>query len=346
MSTFSLIRESTGGATIVQDGLERFFGGNTSPGFTVKGNTIVLEIGRYTYKISTTDTISIDSGSGPASFSGTISQLKAAIKPVFPKANTGSSGSGNDADAQTFFISLEANAIELDSTQKGAVIQLVKDFKSAGVWAKMLAIYPFIAGLPSSFKFNLKDPRDLDAAYRLTFVGSPTYSGNGVTWNGATQYADTHLVASAVLGQNNKHISYYNRSIGQTACLMGAGSASSADGLFPNYANGGENYSALSCSTNLKTGGVSQGFHLVSRLSPASFSYYRNGGNSVTENTVSDLNPAVSFTIGARNTPTGTQQHTPTNCAFATIGNGLTALEVAAMYTAVQAYQTTLNRNV
>lgn len=94
MSVFSLIKESTGGVTIKQDGAERFFGSQVAPDFYVKGNTIVLTIGRYEYKISTSDNISIDSGSGLSVFSGTITQLKEAVKPVFYKANSGTGGTG------------------------------------------------------------------------------------------------------------------------------------------------------------------------------------------------------------------------------------------------------------
>jgi hypothetical protein len=42
----------------------------------------------------------------------------------------------------------------------------------------------------------------------------------------------------------------------------------------------------------------------------------------------------------------GVQYYTDRECAFASIGDGLTDTEAANFYTAVQAYQTTLSRQV
>ena len=54
----------------------------------------------------------------------------------------------------------------------------------------MKALYPFVGGTATSHKFNLKDPRDLDAAFRLQFNGGWTHNSNGVTPNGTNGYAD------------------------------------------------------------------------------------------------------------------------------------------------------------
>ena len=48
-----------------------------------------------------------------------------------------------------------------------AVNNLVLDLKKYGLWTKMKAIYPIVGGNAWSHKFNLKDPRDVDSAYRL-----------------------------------------------------------------------------------------------------------------------------------------------------------------------------------
>ena len=51
----------------------------------------------------------------------------------------------------------------------------------------------------------------------------------------------------------------------------------------------------------------------------------------------------VSVTFNSLGTPSG---YTTKQCAFASIGSGLTDTEAANFYTAVQAFQTTLGRNV
>ena len=86
-----------------------------------------------------------------------------------------------DDDAGAF---LQAANIQ-DSTQQAAINQLVLDLKDAGLWTKFYAIYPFIGGTASTHKWNLKDPRDLNAAYRLTFSGGITHSSGGIKGKGS-----------------------------------------------------------------------------------------------------------------------------------------------------------------
>ena len=94
---------------------------------------------------------------------------------------------GIDADALAF---ITAAAIT-DATQQTAIDTLVKGMKADGIWTKMKAIYPFVGGTATTHKWNLKDPRDLDAAFRLVFNGGWTHSSNGALPNGTNGYADT-----------------------------------------------------------------------------------------------------------------------------------------------------------
>ena len=116
-------------------------------------------------------------------------------------------GAGTDADAQAF---ITAAAIT-DATQQSAINTLVVDLKTYGIWTKMKAMYPFVGGTASAHKFNLKDPRDLNAAFRLVFSGGWTHNSNGALPNGTNGYADTFLTPSTSLLQNSSHISYYSR---------------------------------------------------------------------------------------------------------------------------------------
>lgn len=76
----------------------------------------------------------------------------------------------------------------------------VKAGKSAGWWAKMAAIYPLILNTAASQKWNLKDPRDLDAAYRLTFAGTITRSAFGMQGDGASGYANSYFNPRPLVG--------------------------------------------------------------------------------------------------------------------------------------------------
>ena len=104
-----------------------------------------------------------------------------------------------DLDATTF---LTAASIT-DSTQSSAINTLVKDLKRFGLWNKIKAFYPFVGGTPESHKWNLKDPRDSNDAYRLTFSGGWTHSSTGAKCNGSNTSADTFLSLRTVFGSTS-----------------------------------------------------------------------------------------------------------------------------------------------
>ncbi len=88
-------------------------------------------------------------------------------------------------------------ATGLNESFAPALDGLVRGLKDEGLWAKMQAIYPFIGGTEALHKWNLKDPRDLDAAYRLTF------SRRGHALHGFG--LPTQRAGSAVYGSSGRH---------------------------------------------------------------------------------------------------------------------------------------------
>jgi lysophospholipase L1-like esterase len=96
---------------------------------------------------------------------------------------------GLDLDAKAYITAVGLT----DSAQISSVDTFVKNLKSNGLWTKMYAVYPFIGGTASAHKWNLKDPRDLDAAYRLTYNGTATHNSYGIDWPSSnTINANTH----------------------------------------------------------------------------------------------------------------------------------------------------------
>ena len=81
-----------------------------------------------------------------------------------------------------------------NSYERFYVNYIVTNLKSTGVWYKCKAIYGMVGGTASAHKWNWKDMRDLDAAYRLTYSGTITHSNlNGMKGDGITGWADTKL---------------------------------------------------------------------------------------------------------------------------------------------------------
>ena len=254
-----------------------------------------------------------------------------------------SSSNGTDADAQAFI-----TATGISGTTATATNQLVVDLKSANIWTKMKAIYPMVGGTSTTCKFNLKDSRDLDAAYRLTFFGGGTFSANGYLPNGVNAFANTNFAPSVnSSGINNFHSSYYSRTdVNLTQVDAGCGS-SDAQGTLLEIRTANTTYiriNAATTSTYADT--ASLGFYLQSRLLGNQQKGYKNSTLKITGAVNSNTTPTQNYYIGAYNS-NGTAVYPSTKqCAFASIGDGLTDAEVTAFYNAVQTFNTTLGRQV
>tara|TARA_R110000868_G_C10692542_1_gene748482 strand:- start:16 stop:825 length:810 start_codon:yes stop_codon:yes gene_type:complete len=260
-------------------------------------------------------------------------------------------GIGIDPDAQAFI-----TASGISGTNATAVNTLVVDLKAANVWTKIIAAYPMVGGTATSCKWNLKNPVDSNAAYRLTFFGGGTFSANGYLPNGTNAYATTFLNPLAALTNNNTHLSYYSRTVlqGNNQGLIGASTGASSLPLFTIYGRSLTNnvimdaYDYTTCR-NFVTDGTGAAFYINSRTSSTSFKSYRNAAmalNNAASNTTNVATINFPITIGALNLNGAVSQFGTFQCAFASIGNGLTDAEALAFYNAVQTFNTTLARQV
>ena len=248
-----------------------------------------------------------------------------------------------DSDAQAF---ITAAAIT-NTTQQSAIITLVTQLKTYGIWSKMKALYPFVGGTAAQHRFNLKDPRTVNAAFYLDFLGGGTHSATGYQPNGTTSYADTFLVPSSALSLNSSHISYYSRTDSDSGLEMGATSIGS--GPTRSYLAirmGGSTYSRLN---NLGLQGIvsnanGTGFYTLSRTNSLNYASFKGATKTQIVNETSTTLPVYSFTLGAYYENLWYYGNKQT--AFASIGDGLTDTEATNFYTAVQTYQTTLGRQV
>jgi hypothetical protein len=251
-------------------------------------------------------------------------------------------GLTTDPDAQAF---ITAAAIT-NPTQQLAIDNLVKGLKSDNIWTKMKAIYPFVGGTASTHKWNLKDPRDLDAAFRLVFNGGWTHSSNGATPNGTNGYADTKFNPSLNGQLNSAHLSYYSRTNNSTDNQIEIGANAPAHFLCYRFSSLLAYHGINSLDTPSTPFTPSTGLFVGSRINSTTGKFYTNGSLALTDNKASTSRPNQNISLGALNN-NGTQAYfTTKQVAFSTIGDGLTDTEAANLYTRVQAFQTALSRNV
>jgi hypothetical protein len=258
-----------------------------------------------------------------------------------------------DPDAQAF---ITATGIT-DITQQNAINQLVLDLKSASIWTKMKAVYPIVGGTAFTHKFNLINPLDTNAAFRLTFNGGWTHSPTGMLPNGINAYATTYIIPATHLLPASKHLSYYSRTSATTINFSTAiGCDNSSDGFcrftIRQTVSGDPDYSdslyGNSTNGNFVTSNTDgKGFYNNTRLN-ADNKFFKNGvaltGTSSSLGTSSQA--SVPIYIGAARSSGVTAYYDNKECAFASIGDGLTDTDAANFYNIVQNYQTTLGRDV
>ena len=270
-----------------------------------------------------------------------------AISPFALRKKNG--GAANDPDAQLFI-----TATGISGTNATATNQLVIDLKSANIWTKMKAVYPFVGNTASSQKYNLKDARDLNAAYRLAFQGGGTHSANGYSGNGTNAFANTFFNTSTQFTNNNACISFYNRTnIGHGGAII-YGNCDNVTTYLPItqfYANISGNTSSDMQDYNYKISVANndrRGMYISTRSANNNFKLFKNnalfGINVGTQPQTSF--PNSNLTINSFNSNGTITNYAACELSFFSMSTSLTDIEADALYTAVQNYQTTLGRQV
>ena len=251
---------------------------------------------------------------------------------------------GTDPDAQAFFDRVIAAGGSLSATEQAAVNQLVLDMKSAGIWTLQKAIYPMVGASSAACAQNLKS-----SSFTGVFNGGWTFASTGVTPNGSTGFFNTTFnnLTNSLL--DSSHLSYYS----QTATTglqseIGLYNPSTNNGYFLSYNYSGGNYKGLNAqSTDVGSAFTpSNGFLLANRNSSTTEKYYFKGvlTDTITKSSTALTN--LNVYIGAHNVGGSAGNFSVKQCAFASIGDGLTDTQASNFYTAVQNFQTTLSRQV
>jgi len=254
-------------------------------------------------------------------------------------------GPNVDPDAQAFFDRVTAAGGTLSVTEQTATNQLVLDMKAAGIWTAMRAVYPMVGASAAACAQNLKS-----SSFTGSFTSGWTFASTGVTPNGSSAYMDTTLTPSANLTLSSGHISVYNRTnVEEAKCDLGTtnGIFGAADEiLLMTRFTGGLGFIGV----YTQYGGAiananSQGLYITNRNSATITSGFKNNSKIYNAAQTAANLPSLPFYLGAQNATVPTRYATK-QYAFASIGNGLSDTESSNLYTAVQAFQTTLGRQV
>lgn len=262
------------------------------------------------------------------------------LLPSFVFGQMFGSLAADDYDANLFSVAAGLTS----AAHKDGINYYVKSFKAYGFWSGDKAYYPFVGGTASTHKWNLKDPRDLDAAFRLTFSGTWTHNANGADPDGSTAVCTTHIVPNTHLTQNDKHLSYYsgdalNSTIGgEIGTITNTGNP---DLIAVSYSS--VLYASISSSTVVSTANTnSTGLWMVSRDNSSTQVYVFRNGATFGSNPYSSTSGSQStdlITIGKQNNINSDKR-----VQFASIGLGKSTTEAATFYNIVSAVQTKWGR--
>jgi hypothetical protein len=255
--------------------------------------------------------------------------------------------SGIDPSASAF---LTAAGIT-DPTIVNAINRLVLNYKGQGnlntsvdLWSVSNALYPMVGGTASTNKFNLKDSRDLDAAFRLSFSGGWTHSSNGILGNGTNSFANTFFNPNTQLSNGSGRLGIYIRNnVNEIRYDVGCIQTTNelmiiARGGDLQYANYGP---TATYGTAANTD--SRGYFATNRGSNTLG--FKNGLLTITHVEVENR-PNANLYIGAINNSGTAALFSSKQYAFGVIGAGLSDANSLLEYNIIQQFQTDLSRQV
>lgn len=256
-------------------------------------------------------------------------------------------GGGIDPDAAAFFARVTAAGGTLSATEQTAVNTLVVQMKADGTWTPMKAIYPMVGASAAACAQNLKS-----SSFTGTFTSGWTFASTGVLGNGVNTAMDTGLNTLSTLTESSTSIGVYVRNNAVNADNFDlANSSSIGGGTLPTFLAtryvGNVAYFGIADTTygTSISSTDSRGFWLGTTNGSRSQILYKNG-TSIKTGTGSGGFANLTLYLGAMNGAGLVRYPTTKEYAFAFIGTGLSGAQAANYYTAVQAFQTTLSRQV
>ena len=167
--------------------------------------------------------------------------------------------------------------------------------------------------------------------------------------NGTSGYANTNFTPS-INGMllDSAHLSFYSRTdLNIYQVEMGNWDTTSSTLLLTRQTGSGAvRINNGSAGTVNFANTNAQGFYLSNRTASNVIKAFKNGISQVTSTLASNSLPTNKIALLAFNNAGLIQFYSTKECSFASIGDGLTDAEALNFYTAVNAYQVALSRNV
>ncbi len=251
-----------------------------------------------------------------------------------------------DADAQAYFT---ANTAITSSADKNAINDFYLGLKTDGIYTKIHQMGLYIWSSATANKWNLKNPLDTDAAYRLNFSTGWTHASTGMTPDGVSAFANTFFIPSVAVTQNSQAYGYYSRTnrADSTAISFGARQTTPATittTMQLRNSNNITSFVASSTSQNVANTDT-RGFFQISRTGASSGSIVKNNTVTNLTSTSTGIN-TYSIYLGARNNIGVASNFDSCETTFSYCASGLTSAELQNFYSRVNTLMTYFGLNV
>jgi len=243
-----------------------------------------------------------------------------------------------------------------NATQQAAIRTLVSNLVANSLWDKILVAYPMVGGNAYSHKFNLKNPKDANNAFRVDFFGGWTHGPSGAIGNGSTSWGATYFTPSEqYAGPSGAHLCVYTDGTTAGINAYDIGYQQNNFSLIGKYGDNityvGIAQSAFATVVNSTTG---TGFWFGNKSGAVASVWGRAPGATLTRviNTTVPNTPFVSTsslygtTIGASMNANVPTLFSSRQFKWASMGFNMTDAEIATYETIVNTFQTALTRNL
>lgn len=250
-----------------------------------------------------------------------------------------------DPDAIAVFDAIEATGATLTDDQKDAANTLITSLKSDGTWSLIRAAHGHLGGTAGAHAINWKNP-GTDITWQSS--GGMTFDSSGTLGDG-TGYGDCNIQPADIGDAGGFSVYVNSMSTGDNKCPIGTKLADNSNSYLFIFNDAFGQYYCFYRGAELAQVGSSPtaGFFSCNRLSNTSLRMDKNGASVATETaSVSATALAQDFYLFAENPEGAAMKHFNGRIAFDAVHDAMTEAQSLSFYTAVQAFQAALGRQV
>jgi hypothetical protein len=250
-----------------------------------------------------------------------------------------------DVDANAYLEDVIAAGGTTNPTINNAVNTLFEELKTAGLYSKMIAMYPFVGSTASSHSINAT----LNKTFDITWFGGMTHGISGSTSDGINGYGNPVISGNDYLNVEQSAFGIYvvspdTDAAGVHGGYFGAGKTRFQLGT--NYSNTWGWAHGAGSFQQTANGGLNDGSFMMVRTGITESQLYRNTTNIDTYTSgvgISSELPILLFTMTSGTSPGAF--YTNDTLGFAFFADNLLYSEVSTLDGIINTFQTSLGRN-